>query len=190
MPDRRMGPQDSATSNALLDATERVLRNHGYGAATSRRVAAEAGLKQQLVYYYFRTMDELLLATFVRRTRQALAELEQAMTSDRPIRAIWGDLGRSIDARLAFEFMAMANHHDGIRDEVRVFMARARTIQADLMGRQLAMHDIDAGPLTPGAIVFIAYSAMLLLGREEAIDISVCHDEVRALAEWALQRFD
>ena len=52
-PARRMGPSDSETSNALLDATERVLRNDGYGAVSSRRVAEEAGLKQQLVYYYF-----------------------------------------------------------------------------------------------------------------------------------------
>ena len=190
MPDRRMGPQDSATSNALLDATERVLRDHGYGAATSRRVASEAGLKQQLVYYYYRTMDDLLLATFTRRTRQALAELERAIGSPNPIRAIWGDLGRSIDARLAFEFMAMANHHDGIRDEVRKFIKRARGLQTQALAQQLEERDIDSGPLTPGAIVFVAYSAMLLLGREEAIDISAAHEEVQALAEWALKRFD
>ena len=82
---RRMGPQDSATSNALLDATERVLRNEGYGAATSRRIAAEAGVKQQLVYYYFRTMDELLLATFKRRTERALERLADDVASDKPI---------------------------------------------------------------------------------------------------------
>ena len=35
---RRMGPSTSATSNALLDAAERVLRNEGYGAASSRRI--------------------------------------------------------------------------------------------------------------------------------------------------------
>ena len=46
---RRMGPSTSATSNALLDAAERVLRNEGYGAASSRRIAGEAGVKQQLV---------------------------------------------------------------------------------------------------------------------------------------------
>jgi AcrR family transcriptional regulator len=185
-----MGPQDSATSNALLDATERVLRNHGYGAATSRRVATEAGMKQQLVYYYFRTMDELLLATFTRRTRQALAELEAAVAAEHPVRAIWGDLGRSIDARLAFEFMAMANHHDGIRAEVRTFMSRARSLQTVALEKQLEKCGIDPAPLTPGAIVFVAYSAMLLLGREEAIDITACHDEVVALAEWALRHLD
>ena len=65
---RRMGSPDSATSNALLDATEMVLREEGYAAATSRRIADAAGLKQQLVYYYFETMEDLLLACFKRRT--------------------------------------------------------------------------------------------------------------------------
>ena len=63
-PARRMGPETSETRMALLDATERVLRSEGYAAVSSRRIAQEAGLKQQLVYYYFHTMDELLLATF------------------------------------------------------------------------------------------------------------------------------
>ena len=39
---RRMGPQDSETSAALLDAVEHVLREEGYAAASSRRVAEVA----------------------------------------------------------------------------------------------------------------------------------------------------
>ncbi|MBW8755687.1 MAG: helix-turn-helix transcriptional regulator, partial [Sphingomonadales bacterium] len=109
-----MGPQDSATSNALLDATESVLRNEGYGAATSRRIAAEAGVKQQLVYYYFRTMDELLLATFKRRTERALARLAEDVAADRPVQALWKNLSAMVDGKLVFEFVALANHHEGI----------------------------------------------------------------------------
>jgi AcrR family transcriptional regulator len=185
-----MGPPDSATSNALLDATERVLRNEGYGAATSRRVAREAGLKQQLVYYYFRTMDDLLLATFKRRTRHALEQLREAAAADRPIQALWGDLGRSIDARLVFEFVALANHHDGIRQEVADFVAQSRRLQSAAIARQFAERGIDAGPLTPGAAAFIIYSATLLLGREAATGITEGHEDVRALAEWLLARLD
>ena len=39
----------------------------GYAAVTSRRVAAKANLKPQLVHYYFRTMDDLFLAIHRRR---------------------------------------------------------------------------------------------------------------------------
>ncbi|MDR2856778.1 MAG: TetR family transcriptional regulator, partial [Novosphingobium sp.] len=154
---RRMGPQDSATSAALLDATERVLRNEGYGAATSRRIAAEAGVKQQLVYYYFRTMDELLLAAFKRRTARALARLEEDVAAERPIQAIWENLTAMVDGKLAFEFVALANHHEGIREEVARFMATSRRMEAGAIARQFEEHGIAPGPCSPAAVAFIMY---------------------------------
>ncbi len=51
----------------------------GYAAVTSRRVAAQAGLKPQLVHYYFRTMDDLFLAAYRRRADQGLERLAQAL---------------------------------------------------------------------------------------------------------------
>ena len=61
---RRIGSRDSKTRAQLLDAAERLMRDEGYAAVTSRRVAAEAGLKPQLVHYYFRTMDDLFVDLF------------------------------------------------------------------------------------------------------------------------------
>ena len=185
---RRMGPQDSATSNALLDATERVLREEGYAAATSRRIAQEAGLKQQLVYYYFRTMDELLLATFKRRTARALEKLEGLTASERPIETLWEDFTSRVDAKLNFEFMALANHHDGIREEVARFVASSRKLQTEAIGRQLREQGIDSGPVSPAAAAFIMYCVSLLLGREVATGITEGHDDVRALMDWALKQ--
>jgi len=43
----------------LLDATERVIAEEGWAAATTRRVAERAGLTQGLVHYHARSMDEL-----------------------------------------------------------------------------------------------------------------------------------
>lgn len=185
---RRMGPQDSATSNALLDATERVLRNEGYGAATSRRIATEAGVKQQLVYYYFRTMDELLLATFKRRTERALARLEEDIAADLPIQAIWKNLTTTVDGKLVFEFVALANHHDGIRQEVARYMAASRRMEAKAIARQFAERGVDTGPLTPSAAAFIMYCVSLVLRREAATGITEGHDDVLAFMDWALGR--
>ena len=44
----------------------------GYAAVTSRRVADAAGLKPQLVHYYFRTMEDLFLEVFRRRAEEGL----------------------------------------------------------------------------------------------------------------------
>ena len=185
---RRMGPQDSATSNALLDATERVLREEGYGAATSRRIAAEAGVKQQLVYYYFRTMDELLLATFKRRTERALARLEEDVAAELPIDAIWKNLTAHVDGKLVFEFVALANHHEGIREEVARYMTASRRMEAKAIARQFEERGIDPGPCSPTAAAFIMYCVSLVLRREAATGITEGHDDVMAFMEWALKR--
>jgi AcrR family transcriptional regulator len=183
-----MGPQDSATSNALLDATERVMRNEGYGAATSRRIAAEAGVKQQLVYYYFRTMDELLLATFKRRTERALARLEEDVAAELPIQAIWRNMSAMTDGKLAFEFVALANHHDGIREEVARFMTASRRLEAKAITRQFGEKNIDSGPCSPTAAAFIMYSLALVLRREAATGITEGHADVMAFMDWALKQ--
>ena len=185
---RRMGPQDSATSNALLDATESVLRKEGYGAATSRRIAAEAGLKQQLVYYYFRTMDELLLATFKRRTERALARLSEDIASERPIQSIWKNLTSTVDGKLSFEFVALANHHDGIREEVARYITESRRREAQAIGRQLDAKGIAAGPASAKAVAFIMYCVSLVLRREAATGITEGHEDVLAFMDWALEQ--
>lgn len=185
---RRMGPQDSEASNALLDATERVLREQGYAAATSRRIAQEAGLKQQLVYYYYKTMDDLLLAAFQRRTARAMEKLERACASDTPIAAIWDDLQNQGDARLSFEFMALANRHEGIRDEVARFVTQARRIQAAAIERDLTARGVDTGPVSPRAAAFLMSCSTLMLGREGATGIDEGHADVRALFDWALAK--
>lgn len=187
---RRMGPTTSATSNALLDAAERVLRGEGYGAASSRRIAEEAGVKQQLVYYYFRSMDELLLACFRRRTDRALARLEQDAASEHPVRAIWNTLSNASDGKLSFEFMALANHHDGVRAEVARFVSKSRRIEAKAIARLQAKPGLDPGPVTPAAAAFLLSSVSLMLGREAATGIDEGHQDVRALLEWALAKFD
>lgn len=185
---RRMGPQDSATSNALLDAAEQVMREEGYAAATSRRIAEVAGVKQQLVYYYYRTMDDLLLATFKRRAERALERLKEQLATDKPIEMIYGDHSMRGDARLSFEFMALSNRHEGLRAEVARFIALARRMQAEAFERELKQHDVDMGPLTPTAAVFLISCVSMIMGKEAASGVTEGHDDVRALFDWALSR--
>ena len=69
---RRTGTETSKTRATLLDVTERLMRNEGYAAVSSRRVASEAGVTGALVHYYFPTLDDLFLAVF-RRGAEKLA---------------------------------------------------------------------------------------------------------------------
>ena len=72
---RRMGTENSVTRAALLDAVETVMCADGYGALTARSVAERAGLKHQLVYYYFQTLDDLLIAAYERHIERYLARI-------------------------------------------------------------------------------------------------------------------
>ena len=187
---RRFGPRNSETSNAILDATERVMRSEGYGAVTSRRVAEEAGIRQGLVYYYFETMDDVLLETFKRRTVQAIERYESETRSERPVHAIWKDLSQTVDASLVFEFVALANHHEGIREEVNRFLVRARRLQAQVIREEMDDKGLDLSPATPGAIAFLMYCSTLLMTSEASTGVNEGHDDVRALFEWLLAKFE
>ena len=116
---RRIGAEDSKSRAALLDATEQIMLEEGYAAVSSRRIAERAGLKPQLVHYYFRTMDDLFLAAFRRRAEVGLERLAQGA---RVRAAARGRSGPSATIRPAprsnMEFVALANHRKSIRSEI------------------------------------------------------------------------
>jgi len=127
---RRLGAETSQTRARLLDAAEALMFDEGYAAVTSRRVAARAELKPQLVHYYFRTMDDLFLALYRRRAEQGLERQARALAGEQPLWALW-DLSR--DPRgtaVTMEFTALANHRKAIRAEITASAERYRAEQA------------------------------------------------------------
>src|ERR1700681_2196581 len=86
---RRIGAPDAKNRGVLLDAAEQLMLEEGYAAVTSRRLADRAGLKPQLVHYYFRTMDDLFLAVFRRRADENLAHFERTVAADHSLRTLW-----------------------------------------------------------------------------------------------------
>lgn len=180
---RRMGPQDSATSQAILDGAERVLQLRGYGAITSRSIAEEAGVKHQLVYYYFKDIDDLLLAAFKRRMDRGIERLREDAQSERPVRAIFEDFYNSIDAWLDFEYMALANQHEGVRQEIVRFQTEARAIQVGIIERAYAQKQFDPALIPPSALAFLITHVTMALVREEGTGFTVGHTEIRETAD-------
>lgn len=165
MASRRMGAPDSAVRLQLLDATERVLARDGYPAVTSRNVGREAGVDQKLVFYYFRTMEELVVATFHRRSEDFLARLRTAADTEAPLREIW-KLISDRSGRLIIEFMAMGMRNAALKEEVRLYNAKANAIIERGIARQLANHSARAP--SPSFLNFaLASMARNLLVEEE-----------------------
>ena len=70
-----------ATRDQILEATLDTLREEGFAGATSRAIARRGGFNQALVFYYFGSLDGLLLAALeltsnrrLERYRGALAQ--------------------------------------------------------------------------------------------------------------------
>src|ERR1700756_2558069 len=109
--------RDSTTRDMLIDATAQIMLDEGYAAATSRRVAAKAGVKPALVHYYFPSMDDLFVAVLRDKAETNLQRQRQAIAGEEPLHALWL-LSGATDARLFTEFLAMANHRKAIRSEI------------------------------------------------------------------------
>jgi AcrR family transcriptional regulator len=187
---RRMGPQSSAASTALMDAVEIVMREQGYAALSARAVAAQASLKYQIVFYYFATMDELYLATYRRRTQAVLQRTEDALSSNQPLHALWEAWADPSDAALSLEYIAMSNHNPVIRAETIGFGERIRRVVAERLTERLRGVTADPSVFTPFGITLALTSIGSLLGFESALGLSGGHREVEGIMRWCLQRLE
>ena len=120
---------DAGTRGKLIEATAHIMREEGYAAATSRRVAAEAGAKQALVYYYFPTMDDLFLEVLRVGAEAALKRMRAMLTDEDPLQALWQINSDSALTILNTEFMALANHRKAIGAQFKAYAERVRDIE-------------------------------------------------------------
>jgi AcrR family transcriptional regulator len=187
---RRLGAPDSKTRALLLDAAEQLMLEEGYAAVSSRRVASKAGLKPQLVHYYFRTMDDLFLAVYGRRAEQNLERYARALVAARPLRALWE---LSIDPRgtaFTMEFVALANHRKAIRTELARHAERFRQMQLEAIAGVLARYGIPADRCPPVVVVLAMTGLSQVLVLEKALGITSGHDETVALVERYLRELE
>ncbi len=174
----------------LVAATSQVMLEEGYAAATSRRVAAKAGVKPALVHYYFPTMDELYLAVFRRGAAIYLERQQEALASDRPLHAFWDTLIEPKDTRLLLEFMGLANHRKEIRAEIAAWSDRWREQQITALNFIVREHDIDTNEFPPAALAVVIASIGRTLILEQGLGTHGGHDEAVALVNRFLDRFE
>ena len=176
---RRMGPAGSANWHAMLDGAEDILREEGYAALTSRAVAERIGVKQRLVYYYFATMDDLIVETFRRLSARELERMRRVSEAPQPLRELWDVCIHTTDARLISEFMALANRSEGLKAEVVVFIERSRAIQMEALTAALKASGRETR-IAPVGLVMLATSAALSMNREAELGVDLGHAEIAA----------
>ena len=183
---RRVGAESSETRARIIEATEQVIRDEGYAAASTRRVAQHAGLKPSLVHYYFPTTDDMLLAVFRRGAAQSDEMIDRALNSADPVRALWRFFSDTSRTALAMEFMALAIHRDGIRAEIAKHSDAMRQRQTELFERLLGDRLADIGAAAGLSVVLAGIGRALVM--ENGLGIDSGHAETRELVETWLDR--
>lgn len=188
--DRRIGGPDAKNRGVLLDAAEQLMMEEGYAAVTSRRVAERAGLKPQLVHYYFRTMDELFIEVFRRMSKLGLEAHAEVLKSEQPLWAMW-DFGSDPHvARLLMEFMGLANHRKALRAEIVLFADRFREQQVAAMEVVLRRYGQEVSDVPPVVWAVFATSVSRVLVLEQSLGITFGHKELLSFCEDWLRRLE
>jgi AcrR family transcriptional regulator len=186
---RRIGAPDSKSRAMLLDAAEQLMVEEGYAAVTSRRVAAKAGLKPQLVHYYFRTMDDLFIEMFRRGADENLARVERAVGRDGSLRRLWQINADPRGAAFTIELAALANHRKAIRAEVARYAERFRAAQLDAVTAALEAHGV-ADQMPPIVALLLMTGVSQVLALEQALGVTAGHDATITYIEDAIARLE
>lgn len=187
---RRFGLENSKTRGLLLEAAEQLMREEGYAAVTSRRVAAKAGLKPQLVHYYFRTMDDLFLALLKERTQLYLDRYRAALAAQQPLHALWSMITQREGNQLLIEFSALANHRKAIRAEIAKLGEVMRALQTDAVARALERQRLDPNAWPAAALAVVMTGVSRIMALEQALGMAGGHAEALAFVERHLQQLE
>lgn len=177
------GTRAAGTRRMLMDATAAIMIEEGCTAATSRRVAARAGVRPALVHYYFPTMDDLHVAVLREGAEANMARLQRGLTSERPLRALWEWAAELRGSRLLLELMTLAGRREAIRVEIATWSERFREVQVTALGFILRESGMDTDALPPAAIAFFIEAIGRMLVLENLLGVTAGHADGLAVVE-------
>jgi AcrR family transcriptional regulator len=167
-----------------------ILRDEGYAAVSSRRIAEKAGLKSKLVHYYFKTMDELYLAVFRQAEQRYFDYQAAALTSDNPMRKLWEMSADASNTKVTGELVALANHRKALQRELAYSSERSRRLQAAIIDKAFRAANLDTGGIPPMLVSLFLTAVSRLLAMDKALGVTAGHAEAAAFVEALLQRIE
>lgn len=185
-PQRRLGKESAENRIALIDAAERLLRREGYTAITARTVATEADLKMSLVYYYFETMDDLIMEVIRKSSAKRIKLFVQAMATKDPLKALWELHRDHTDGPSSTELLALANRREAIRNEAVSSARHFRTLEIEAVNQLLTSRGIDTNSYPAAGIVTIITAFTRAKAQDEALGIDEGYREAMQIVETAI----
>jgi AcrR family transcriptional regulator len=166
------------------------MREEGYAAVSSRRIATRAGLKSKLVHYYFRSMDELFLAVYKRIEDKHFAQLTKILASRTPLHALWQLNMDSTNTTMVLELNALASHRRGLRAEMARASERFRSLQAALLERAIDEAPVIPDQPPPIVLSVLALAVSRLLAMDSVLGVAAGHEETLRWIETFLGRIE
>jgi AcrR family transcriptional regulator len=156
---RRIGTESSETRKLLLQSAAELMRDEGYAEVTSRKLARKAGLKPQLVHYYFRTMGDLFAELFRQVTAHHLEMLDEAARSDDPLVRMFELSCDPANAALQMEFLALANHRKEMHALIAEFGRELNEAEAAIIRAAIPEVGLAKARATPEELATIIQTA-------------------------------
>lgn len=174
----------------LIEAAYDLLGDEGYQAFSARRVAQKADLKPQLVHYYFRSMEDLILAVFQRSTAKYYRLHDEALSSRHPVRALWALNSNLPEGKRMTEYVALGKVYPALRETMRETGENFRRLQIEAIERIYAERGITEAFVGPRGLAMLMSAVARNYVIESEVGVSLGHDEVHALINRMLDLFD
>jgi AcrR family transcriptional regulator len=182
---------------ALLDAAERLLVEVGYADITTRGLAAEAGLNNGLVHYYYGSMENVFVATLERFTARLIERQRAMYRADVPFIEKWRTAMSYLDEDLAsgyqkvwLELQAMAWNRPDLRTQVADVNAKWRSVLTEAFTEAAERYGLGNDDFGVDAIVSLVMTFNLGIIMERHSGIFDGHRELLDAIDRWLQRLE
>lgn len=153
-------PARRQTAEALLDAAERLLVDVGHTGISTRRLAAEAGVNQGLVHYYFGSVDEVFVQVLERFTARLIERQREMYAADAPFLEKWRTAWRFQEddikggySKVWMELQALSWSHPDLRPRIARVNAEWRAVLRDAFRRAAEEYGLDQEAFPVDALV-------------------------------------
>ena len=179
---RRIGAQNSAGREAILKAAIAVLQEEGAAGLTASKIARKADVKAHMVHYYFRSIEDLVIALIRQHGSLGLKNTARAIASDQPLRALW-EIETSFKwMSVAMELSSIAVRREDMRAEMMRYIEDMRSLQAEGIERHFQLRGIDC-PIPAAALTIMVAGIARQMVREKEFNVSLGHAEMAEVVE-------
>lgn len=172
---------ESRSRLRLIEAASDLLGEQGFQAISARRIADRAGLKPQLVHYYFRSMEELVVAVYLRSSDSYVRMHDEALSSAQPLRALWELNSNMPEARRMTEYIALGKVYPALRAEMRRTGENYRILQVATIRRVMTERGIADFWIAPEALAVLMSAVARNFLIEGEVGMTMGHDAMQGL---------